>query len=110
MLAWGTTLCVVECRIEQFGKLVRHPFCASEGLFVQRSTQWFATLLWPAVLEPDGKGVSCAELAISFVVATGTPLPVWSDGQWCLEPTGSVITFSLAAAARLMRACFKLLV
>ncbi len=71
---------------------------------------WASSLSWPASLSPDGVGVSFAELAMSFALSTGSPLPIWTRGVgWALQAS-SPDGFVLAAVAAVMRTCWKLIV
>ena len=103
----------IDVRVERIEVLSSsHPIKTNDGLFFERFLYWASTLSWPTNLSPDGVGVSFAELAMSFVFSTGSPMPVWEKGLgWSLGVTSTDgITFVLAAAAAAMCACWKTLV
>ena len=103
----------IDVRVERIEVLSSsHPIKTNDGLFFERFLFWASSLCWPTNLSPDGVGVSFAELAMSFVFSTGSPMPTWERGLgWSLGTTSTDgITFVLAAAAAAMCACWKTLV
>jgi hypothetical protein len=90
---------------------VRHPLRAGDGLFARTFCEWFHGLCWPTAIQPDGCGISFAELSVAFVVETRTLLPSWSRANgWVLEAAGAgALYVQLGRAVRVLCACFEFL-
>ncbi len=84
---------------------MKHPLACV--VFRERWANWFEGLRWADVgADPPACGCAASELGLSFVIDTGTLLPVFGPSGWQL-PEGRTLESTLKAVSQLKIRCLE---